>query len=246
MRCDEIFEHFDSKTEGDFDPALLSRIENHVSSCKECAARANEITATKRDIHSRLFASAPSSLDRRVLSAFRRYHQIAEQNPSNMAAGIGISRMFAISRPAFALAVVILIVVATFAYRMGQNNPTVSQKEATAAQVAEILSEGSDPAIGHDAEPKSQSQKAGIPSEVEKSRLVHTKIAARHKHPKKRAVKSIEAENSGNQLRTKSIGKNVDNYSTPVITNIDLTAFQPPSRITIRTFSKKEMQDDEK
>ena len=124
MNCKEFEQNVDAFLDSEVDVHDVRDIEAHISGCEICAARLNELRRAGGALREQMAVSAPATIDRAVMAAFRQQHGAPVESTGLW--GIITGRV-SMPRWAFAGLMLFAAVAGVYAYWLGKSG--VSQDE---------------------------------------------------------------------------------------------------------------------
>lgn len=228
MKCDEVEVSLDLFLDERIDVPQRREIERHLNSCDGCRSAFDNTRSLIAALQTNLGATAPASLDSRVMRAFYRHQHAKNEAEKGNENRPSFLSWFAMSKPAFVLASVILVAATALAFQLGKQTATAfDTTEPTAELVSQIQSPGEKPLVKSGLDDTKGDQGATEPKIVtvpviEEKIVTRTIYVTRKPKPGKKALKPDERV-----------------PSTPAYTALDLKGFQPIAEMKIR-ITKKE------
>ena len=222
MNCDELGAQIELAFDGVVDSALTDEIESHLSTCSFCNAQMKQLQAMRRVLRRDEIPAPSTSLDLRVMSAFRqRREHSREQSPGWRTLFFG---SILVPKPVFAMSLIILGAVLFLGIQIGKRS---------GKQIA-----------GPDVTPRTVSSISTPPATTSEVRAETAEPTSR----RRRSIQRIHRTSRGPALSSKSMANSLESFATvsPMganyTTKATLDGFEPFRDAKIRVVKAEEQK----
>lgn len=233
MKCAEVKPLLDLLIDNETDSFQEAEIKNHLQNCRSCQNALKNLQVISRTLKKPLPVSASANLDERVLRSFR-IHQANKNLPVTTETKNGFFGRIFIPVPVLALSFALFALGIGAAYQFGKTS--AAKPDSANEKISAPLPEKS-------IETPNPTQQTLIKYvEVPVTKIVKIPVVR-----EKQVTKIIYREKSGktspapNLLKENEISADNDN-DNQVLTQINLSGFQPVSELIIKVTKKGESQ----
>ena len=241
MKCDEVELSLDSFLDNQITIPLKTEIERHLFTCAACRNAFENLQVLSASVKTNLVVSAPASLDKSVMLAFHLHHEAKnDAEKHNEPPFVG---WFSISRPAFALASIVMIAATSLAFYLGKESAlTEATSEPNASTVSQIQNTGEKRLTDLGSPLKNETaatmSTTTVTLPIDKKIVTRTVYITRKPNALHETMSAVNSAEKSQQSDKKV-------QSKPLYTALDLNGFQPIAEMKIR-ITKKENQKNDK
>jgi hypothetical protein len=234
MNCHEVENCLEAFLDTELPATESAAVRLHLPTCTSCRNNLKELEAIRLMLRDNLATEAPTSLDRNVMRAFDRYY--------SGSAGVTKTRsrgsLFAISLPAFALGLLLVIAASLLAFYVGKRSAmaevAATQRFDQASTKNEIEKEITSAKIDENDE-----REGRLPS-----RTASAGIDPRSENLRKPPMNLREGSVTHERVKPTSPAR-IAAQNTPVTSRLDLEGFTPVAEPKLK-ITRKENQKNAK